>query len=80
MGGRSVRAIHSGLRFSLPLAANCRGLTMLVSAAPAVQGTTVATEGPDLIQAIKDGASTEPVVAAGGLIRLKSDGTSWVEQ
>lgn len=80
MGGRSVRATRSRLRFSLPPAANCRGLTMMVSAAPAVQGTTLATEGTDSIRPAKGASGRELTLAAGQPITLKSDGTSWIEQ
>ncbi len=80
MGGRSVRATRPRLRFSLPSAANCRGLTMLVSAAPGVQGTTIATTGPDSIRSTADGTGKELVVHPGRPVALKSDGSTWVEQ
>ena len=81
MGGRGVRATRAGLRFSLPPAANCRGMTMIVSAAPAIQGTTIAAEGADRIQPAKGTAYPELTVAAGRLVTLKSDGGStWTEQ
>lgn len=81
MGGRSVRATRAGLRFSLPPAANCRGMTMIVSAVPAVQGTTIATEANDRIQPAKGGAQRELGVASGQAVVLKSDGSStWMQQ
>ncbi len=81
LGGRSVRATRSGLHLSLPPAANCRGLTMIVSAADAVQGTTVATEGGDRIRPAGGAEGRQLVLAPGRLVTLKSDGASaWVEQ
>jgi hypothetical protein len=81
MGGRSIRAVRSGLRFLLPRAANCRGLSMIVSAAPQIHGTTFAAQAGDWIQPKVGVGSQYFIVEPAQQTTLKSDGKSnWVQQ
>ncbi len=81
LGGRQVRAIRSGIVLRLPLAANCRGLAMIVSAAPGIQGTVVEAERRDRIEAAWIAAGPALRLMPGQVVTLRSDGNAtWTAQ